>query len=163
MFIKQLINSEREYWDYVWQFLDWSNNPYRSLWRDEDLPKLKPFFDAQNMILAHSIEWTQEVKESFDFYQKCVAEYGDKNRELRDAVSHISSDDILGAFGYELPEYNEDEDEDYGKDKPLPLEKDFDATFPFVVIGDIHCGWDRSGDITILSIYRVSLKDFQGE
>jgi hypothetical protein len=159
MYIKQLIKSEQEYWDYVWQLIDWSNNPNRSLWRDEDLPKLKPFFDVQHK--HYEIEWAEEVKESFDFYQKCSAEYGEKNRELRDAVSRISQDDILEAFGYEIPEYNDEND--YTKDKPLPLDKDFDATFPFIVVGDIYCGWDRSGDVTVLSLNRVSLKDFQGE
>lgn len=154
MFIKQLIKNEQEYWEFVWPFIDWSNDPNRSLWREEDLPKLKPFFDMQN---RHE-EWTQEVKESFDFYKKCSEEYGDKNKELRDAVSRISADDLLEAFGYELPEY--DDEEDYYTTKP-PFDKDFDATFPFVVIGDIHCGWDRAGDITILSVYMVSLKDFE--
>jgi hypothetical protein len=119
---------------------------------------LQPFFDAQKGAYG-DIEWTQEVKDSFDFYQKCCAEYGDKNTELRDAVSKISADSILEAFGYEIPEYDEEEG-DCEKDKPLKLDKDFDATFPFVVIGDIHCGWDRSGDIAILSVYHVSLKDF---
>lgn len=153
MFLKQLINNRQEYWEYVLPFIEWSNNPNRSLWREEDLPKLKPFFDNQR-----NSNWTQEVKESFDFYQQCCAAYGDKNKELRDAVSRIDASSILEAFGYEIPDY--EEDEEYAVNKPLPLAKDFDATFPFIVTGDIHCGWDRSGDIAILSVYRVSLKDF---
>ncbi len=169
MYIKKLIKNKEEYWEFVWQFIEWSNNP-PSLWREEDLPKLKPFFDAQNKARGTQFEWTPEIKESFDFYLKCKEEYGDKNTELRDAVSKLSPEDILEAFGYELPEpddgYGEDEDEDdYAKDNPLELDEDFKdfATFPFVVTGEIYCGWDRAGDIKVLSIYHVSLEDFNGK
>jgi len=162
MYLKQLINSRQEYWEYVLPFIEWSMDPNRSLWREEDLPKLKPFFDNQNNLVVskESNPWTQEIKDSFDFYKECCAAYGDKNKEMRDAVSKLSDGDILEAFGFEIPECNDDEDENYTLSNPPPLAEDFDATFPFVVIGDMHCGWDRSGDITILSVYRVSLKDF---
>ena len=157
MYIKQLIKDKEHYWEFVWPFINWANNPNRSLWREEDYPKLKPFFDMQN----RNEEWPQEVKESFDFYQKCREEYGEKNTELRDAVSKFSAESILEAFGYKIPEYNDDNEEEYNKDEPLSLDEDFDATFPFVVIGDISCEWDRCGDFNILSLHMVSLKDFK--
>lgn len=152
MYIKQLINNKEEYWEFVRPFIEWANNPNKSLWREEDYPKLKPFFDVQNIVNVHQ-EWTDEVKESFDFYQKCSAEYADKNKELRDSVSKATVEDILEAFGYEIP----DEEEDW----TLAPKIDENFTFPFVVTGDINCGWDRSGTFQVLAIYHVFLKDFK--
>jgi glutaredoxin len=154
MYIKQLIRNKEEYWDFVWTFLDWTIEPYKSLWRKEDYPKLEPFFKMQNRVE----EWTDEVKESYAHYKKCNEEYGSKNTEIRDAVSKFSPDELLEAFGYEDREYNEEDEEEWSKDKPQKLHEDI--SFPFIVIGDMHCGWDRSGDFRIMSIYQVYLKDF---
>ncbi len=41
MRIKQLIASEDEFKDFVWSFIDAENHG----WREEDLPRLQPFFD----------------------------------------------------------------------------------------------------------------------
>lgn len=154
MYIKQLIKDEADYWNLVWPFVDWTQNPNKSLWHDEDLPKLKPFFDNQQ-----KKDWTPEIIESFDFYKKCHKEYGKKNTEIRDAVSQYTPDAILEAFGYTLPQYDDD-DYEYKKNEPLQLEKDFDATFPFIIVGDIYCTYDRLGRIRFMSLYRISLADF---
>lgn len=163
MYIKQLIKDEQSYWEFVWPFIERSSNPNLSLWREEDLPKLQPFFNAQGRSRSgDKMEWTPEVKESFDYYQKCREEYGDKNTEVRDAVSQFSPEEVLDAFGYQVPEYDDSDDDgvDYVKDKPLPLDKDFDVTFPFVVVGEISSGFDRLGNIKIFAVHFVSLKDF---
>lgn len=163
MYIKQLIKDEQSYWEFVFPFVDWADDNSRSLWHVEDLPKLQPFFDAQNKVSAEGRRnWSDEISASFDFYMECSLKYGDKNKEMRDAVSHFNSDQILEAFGYELPAYDEEDEEGYSIHKPLPLDAEFDTTFPFIVVGDISSGWSRGGDIDILSLHMVSLKDFGG-
>ncbi len=154
MYIKQLIKNEDQYWNFVWPFVEWSIDSNRSLWRAEDYPKLKPFFDIQN---HRSGDWTPEVRASFDFYEKCRKEYGDKNKEMRDAVRQFSPDDVLDGFGYHPPL---DEEEELSKDKRLSLNEDFGAKFPFVIIGEISCGFDRLGDIKIFAVHVVNLEDF---
>jgi hypothetical protein len=155
MYIKQLIKDKGQYWNFVWQFVEWATNPDRSLWRDEDYPKLQPFFAAQQR--GTSIQWTEEVQKSFDFYDKCRKEYGDDNATIRDAMRQFSPDDVLEGFGFEI---NMD-DEEYEKDIPLELHKDFEATFPFIVIGEISSEFDRLGKIRTLAINFVSKKDFE--
>ena len=152
MYIKQLVKNKEEYWKLVWPFINWSQNPEQSLWREEDRPKLEPFFKVQN----REGNWPQEIKDSFDFYLKCHEEYGKNNAEMRDSVSRLAACDILNAFGY-----NHDyQEEDYTEENP-PLLSMEGFSFPFVVVGDLTCGWDRSGKYSFMAINFVSLEDFK--
>lgn len=156
MYIHQLIQNKEEYWKLAWPLIDWAGDCRRSLWREEDYPKLMPFFNEQAKM--HSgMAWTPAVIESFDFYKKCCEEYGDARKELRDAVSQFTPEDIIDAFGFNLPE---DEDE-YGEHLPLTLADDFDTAFPFIVVGDVDSGFDRLGKIRFIGLYRVALDEFK--
>jgi hypothetical protein len=157
MHIKQLIQNKEQYWDLVWSFLEWTIDPDKSLWNEEDRPLLEPFFNR--MQSKPDEKWTDEINQSFDHYQKCLKDYADRNTELRDSTRQFSPEGILEIFGYELPN-DDDEDFEYSKDNPLPLTDDFDATFPFVIVGDIDSGFDRLGKVSSAFVYRISQTEF---
>ncbi len=166
MYIKKLIRDEKEYWEFVYPFVFWSDNNTHSLWREEDLPKLRPFFDAQSQSRGKGIAWSEEIQKSFDFYKECHENYGKHNAEIRDATSQIGCYDILEAFGYDsLPDIEYDDEStsapEYSEAVNPSLLEDFDSTFPFIVIGDINSGFDRMGKTSSCFIYRVSLDEFR--
>lgn len=123
MTIKELIKDEAAHLDYVWSLMDRPD-----IWKEEDLPKLEPFFQYWNGDRKRPM--TLEESESCDFYDKCNKEYSDRRSEINSALSSFEMEEIAEFFGleeietscYDYDEDGNDIDED-GNIIPRPLEK----------------------------------------
>ena len=172
MRIKKLFKTESEYLDYAWSFINFDKN---KIWREEDLPKLKPFFDFTDEHCGESYEFNDEEKESFLYYKKCSKEYANELFEIRDSIDGFSVDELAEFFLMQHIDMNccdtdedgNDIDEDGNIIPPLSREtlkisedwKD-EMTFPLVFVGVIDCGFDRLGSVRMAFSDFVSLKDY---
>jgi hypothetical protein len=180
MRIKKLFKTESEYLDYAWSFMSFDEN---KVWREEDLPKLKPFFDFDK--IHHKIEtedgsfkkyWTPEIDAGYKHYAKCKEEYADELFEIRDSIAQFSTDKLAEFFllehietsCYDTDEDGNDIDEDGNIIPPLSREtikiaEDWkeEMTFPLYFVGWIDSSWDRFGDVCISLSEFVSLKEFE--
>ena len=153
----------QEYTDFVTELLNWTNSN-KSLWKEEDLPKLKPFFDFSRNKQTnknYSGIWTDTIQDSFEYYNKCSELYGQKNAEMRDSLSRININDLISAF-YFKHKYSDEEcedNEDLLNNNEIVLD-DFPYSFPLIVTGVIESGFDRIGDLSMLMIRFVSLSEF---
>lgn len=172
MRIKKLFKTESEYLDYAWSFINFDKN---KIWREEDLPKLKPFFDFTDEHCGESYEFNDEEKESFLYYKKCSKEYANELFEIRDSIDGFSVDELAEFFLMQHIDMNccdtdedgNDIDEDGNIMPPLSREtlkisedwKD-EMTFPLVFVGVIDSGFDRLGGVRMAFSDFVSLKDY---
>jgi len=172
MRIKKLFNTEAEYLDYAWSFIDFDEN---KVWRKEDLPELKPFFAFEEKHRGNSYKLNKEEKESFDYYRKCYDEYAKDLFELRDSIRGFSSDELTEFFflepiGDNCHGYDENDNEiDENGNIIPPTSRETikiadewrkDLTFPLYFIGWIDSSFDRYGDVRMAFSDFVSLKEF---
>lgn len=155
MEIHKKINSKKEYIEYF-QYLIAKKNSTQ-IWRDEDLPLLQPFFDAS--IYKEKNSWSEEVKLSFDHYQKCREEYANELFDIRDSLDQIDECSLADAFGFNIVEIDEDDD---GLVPIIEYEYVLDTNheYPLIITGYIDSGYDRMGKSSVCIIRFVYLKDF---
>jgi len=168
MRVKKLIKTKEEYLDLAWDYYLWAETN-RSLWKEEDLTKLEPFFCwSQKRGSSGEQPMSEEVGISFDFYQQCRKDYSDKNSELRDALYGNEIYKILYEMGLELNEeagWNEDTEDE---DRPLNkydikfIELMEPLKFPMVLSGCIINDFDRMGSIKGCFFEMILLEDFNG-
>lgn len=172
MNIKELFLTESEYLDFAWKFL----NPEKDdVWRKEDKPLLEPFFVASQKP-AKDIEWTDEIKKSFDYYQKCRFEYADENFEIRDCCSQFDRQELLDFFFLKSIDDECVDVDDKGNDldsngnivmpfsrELLELRPEFEAAslFPMIFVGTIDSTTDRLGNLRVSFSDFVSLNEFK--
>jgi hypothetical protein len=176
MRIKKLFKTESEYLDYAWSFLNFDEN---KIWREEDLPKLQPYFDMSNNRPDKSkiseTEWAV-LKESMNHYDKCKEEYAGELFEIRDSIAQFSTDKLAEFFFLEpiaMDCYDYDEDgNELDRDGNImpPLSRETikiaedwkeEMTFPLYFVGWIDSSWDRFGNIAMAFSEFVSLKEFE--
>jgi hypothetical protein len=176
MRIKKLFKTESEFLDYAWSFINLDEN---KIWREEDLPKLQPYFDMSNNRPDKSKlsenDWAI-LKESMNHYDKCKEEYAGELFEIRDSIAQFSTDKLAEFFFLENIEtscYDTDEDgneidEDGNIIPPLSREtikiaEDWkeEMTFPLYFVGWIDSSWDRFGSVGMAFSEFVSLKEFE--
>lgn len=146
MHIHKKVNSEAELRGYVKYLIKYRQT--KNLWNLEDRPKLQPFFNAQ-----HSQgEWTNEIRESFEFYKKCLEKYGETRSQLKWDLEKIPEDEIWQAFGYAGVIDNHKHDH----------ELDPSITFPVIFAGFMEAGGDRVGDYCNVAMDWVCLSEFNG-
>ena len=162
MYVHQLINNEQEYRDYCNKLFGYATGD-DEIWRAEDLPKMQPFFDYQTKSRAEiPLPYTPEVSAAFAHYDKCLEEYGRDAAEMRDSVRQISIDKLMEAFGFDEPEYTEDNEPDVYEFEKFTLRKEFfeELSFPQVIVGTIESDFDRTGNFAILQIDFVCKSEF---
>lgn len=155
MRIKKLFNNESEFLDFAWKFIRPDKN---KIWRDEDLPLLKPYFDFSNGINP----WTEEVEKSFEHYKKCKEEYNNELVEIKDSCSYIDEYNLFNVFFLHYPFYNETEEEIIITRNDLKISEEYkeEIIFPMIFIAFILSDWDRNGNYSIAISDFVSVKDF---
>lgn len=176
MRIKKLFKTESEYLDYAWSFMSFDEN---KIWREEDIPKLQPYFDTSNSRPDKSKlsenEWAT-LKESMNHYLKCKEEYADELFEIRDSISQFSMSELANFFLLEPIEtdcwdYDEDGneiDEDGNIMPPtsretIKISDDWkeEMTFPLMFVGWIDSDFDRFGKTRMAYSEFVTLKEFE--
>lgn len=152
-----LLTSESDRWKLAYSYIKIKCGNF-SLWREEDLPKLEPFFKYSDECGGHFRPMTQEEKDSFAYYEKCDKEYADALCEKRDAVDYIDISTLIKAFGYEMPS---DEDENGVEfDEDIPLKSTMNLTYPCICVNWLESCMDRMGKSAICAIDYVELKEF---
>ena len=156
-----LLTSESDRWGLAYSYIKIKCGNF-SLWREEDLPKLEPFFKYSDECRGHFRPMTQEERDSFAYYKKCDEEYADDLSKKRDAVDYIDINTLIKTFGYKMPS---DEDEngneiDVEFDEDIPLKSTIDLTYPCVCVNWIKSDMDRMGKTSICAIDYVELKEF---
>lgn len=173
MRIKKLFKTESEYLDYAWSFISFDE---KKIWREEDLPKIQPFFDFEEKNRGNSHKFNKEEKESFRYYNKCYEEYAKNLFEIRDSISGFPPDQLAEFFllehietsCYDTDEDGNDIDEDGNIMPPtsretIKIASDWkeDMTFPLYFVGWIDSSWDRFGSVRMSFSEFVSLKEFK--
>lgn len=173
MRIKKLFKTESEYLDYAWSFLNFDEN---KIWREEDLPKLQPYFEMKSERRKLSENERAILIESMNHYVKCKEEYADELFEIKDSIAQFSTDKLAEFFLLEPIEmncYDYDEDgNEIDRDGNIipPLSRETikiaedwkeEMTFPLYFIGWIDSGWDRNGDVRMAFSEFVTLKEFE--
>jgi hypothetical protein len=173
MRIKKLFKTESEYLDYAWRFLDFDEN---KIWREADLPKLKPYFDFEKMHLSDSYQLNKKEKESFEYYLKCHEEYAKELFEIRNSIQEFPTEQLAEFFllepidmnCYDYDESGNEIDEDGNIIPPLSREtikisEDWKESmiFPLYFVGWIDSSFDRFGDVRMAYSDFVSLKEFE--
>ena len=176
MRIKKLFKTESEYLDYAWSFMSFDEN---KVWREEDLPKLQPYFnlrrDRPDKSKLSENEWAA-LRESMNHYDKCKKEYADELFEIRDSIAQFAIDKLAEFFFLEpiaMDCYDYDEDgneiDEDGNIMPptsretIKIAEDWkeEITFPLYFVGWIDSGCDRYGKVRMAFSDFVSLKEFE--
>ena len=155
-----LLKSENDRRELAWKYIDFRINS-KQIWKDEDYPLLKPFFDYSNALYVSGKNPKQtmspEISKSFDYYEKCRKEYADELFYLRDAVKEINSGDLCRSFGYN---YNDDE----GLMKKINLIDEIpELSYPVIAVLYIESSYDRNGPMGTCIVEYVELKEFSKE
>jgi hypothetical protein len=154
MRIHQRFDSEKEYVEFFNTLIEIKSRD--EAWREEDLPKLQPFFeyDGRNQN-ANSKRMTKEETESFDFYMKCRKDYADTEFSVKGDLENFSNEDLAEWFGFNYV-CNEDTGEElytYGGE----------FQFPFIVFVLFECDRDRMGHVTSFIIDFIEKKEFESD
>lgn len=146
MRIEKYFRTKEEYIKYVFDLVTTDCNA--SLWREEDLPKLQPFFEAcQSGKYDNFEKYTHDqVMESMEFYQKCLKEYANEKKDIQDSIKGFSTDEFLCRFFV----YWDESDADEWRIEDLKTCEWLE--FPLYAIGDIESGFDRSGDVKYFAV-----------
>jgi hypothetical protein len=175
---KVLFNSKEEHWSWVWKnyislygmFDEEGNYKEASIWEEEDLPRLQPFFEW-NKQRDGAGNMPPEVRESFDFYMTKQEAAGEK-RERKDVCSAIMQEKLIETLGFIPPETDveEEEDEDYSitylsdpnitADTVLELNENYEISYPCIMVYWLETMWDRVGKGGVACAQFVSLKEF---
>ena len=173
MRIKKLFKTESEFLDYAWSFINFDEN---KIWREEDLPKLQPYFDFEKEHRGNSHQLNEEEKESFKYYNKCYEEYAKELFLMRDSIHGFPTEQLAEFFllepiAMDCYDYDEDGneiDEDGNIMPPLSREtikiaEDWkeEMTFPLIFVGWIDSGFDRFGNVRMSFSEFVSLGEFE--
>lgn len=154
MNIKKLISNDQDLLSLFKSLTAWMDTD-KSLWKKEDYPKLKPYFDYS---LNPDRAMTKEESESFEFYKKCDAEYGELNSTIRNNLRSINEYDLAGCMGISIVE----PDEDLENWDDLPSDYVVEKTsYPYILIMEIVSSYDRSGDFVFSLAEKVYLSDFE--
>jgi hypothetical protein len=174
MRIKKLFKTESEFLDYAWSFINFDEN---KIWREEDLPKLQLFIDYKDRLLEPSAIDRAALRESMDYYDKCMEEYAGELFEIADDIVQFSNAELAEFFLLEPIE--EDQCWDYDSEgneidedgniipplsrESLKISSDFvsEMSFPLYFVGHINSDSDRLGKIRLCYSEFVSLKDFE--
>ena len=158
MNIHQLFKTREEYIEYFLKIVNIHDHP--EVWREEDLPKLKPYFSYNKECQGRPLPMSDEVVKSFDYYLQCKKEYADALFELKRATEYFDIHDLCDAFGFVIT--NEDNEEDDKNDVPYKYElaSDFIPEFPMIAVGAIECDRDRNGKFQAVVMDFVSKKEF---
>jgi hypothetical protein len=162
MNIHKLVNNEQEYRDFCYKLFDYATGN-EEIWRAEDLPKMQPFFDYQAKKRTDPFfPFTPEALAAYIHYEKCLREYGRAEARMRDSVSNISIDKLMEAFGFEEPEYDEDNEPDFYEYEKFTLNEEFfeGLSFPMVIVADIDSDCDRAGKFQIIDVDFVCKSEF---
>ena len=176
---KKLFKNKEEHWAWVFNnyinlfgFVnedgDWQET---SIWEQEDLPKLKPFFDWDKdrqrlQKLKDAYNMPPEVVESYEFY-KTKSEAATAKRERKDIANEIGQNALVEYFGFK-PYGNDDDDDDceyihdprYNAQDVPEFAEEFTIDYPCVMVYHLEHTWDRNGDVNIVSVDYVSLSEF---
>lgn len=163
MQIKKLFLNEREYLDYAWSIINFDS---QRIWREEDLPRLRPYFDYCNHDRSDKV--SKDVKDSAIFYKKCYEEYAKNLLDIRDSIMGFSREELFEFFFLEAPvtDCYEDKDgnevDENGEIIP-PISREIlkisdaykqEMVFPLTFVGWIESDRDRFGKS------RVSFSEF---
>lgn len=154
MEIKKLFVDAAEYQRWVQSLLD--VDPNASLWKEEDQPKLEPFFqwNARSRSGAKFAAMNAEEKASFEHYKKCSGDYGNAAAEKRDSLRQFDFEELCDIFGFELVDPDNDESD------AIKLYDGFPYEFPLLVVGYIDSGYHRGSEDKIATITIISLSEF---
>lgn len=173
---KVLFNSKEEHWAWVWKnyislygkINEEGHWEEASIWEEEDLPKLQPFFEWNDERKGAPGSMPPEVRESFDFYMTKHLAAGEK-KYRKDVCGEVEQDRLLEILGF-MPIEEECEEEDgveylhnpaYSADSVLELNEDYEISYPCVMVYYIDTSWDRAGgQVTMTFVDFVSLKEF---
>ena len=135
-----LLKSEEERRALFDEYFSWKDSPEQSIWKEEDLPKLAPFFKYQNAEISNQ----EFPRDSYEFYNKCWKEYAGKNAALSDDLYNVPEEELILSFGYKR-----DDDGAFHNNKNL--------TFPVIAVMNIKSatrGW-------VCNVDYVELKEFK--
>lgn len=159
-----LLTSELDRWKLAYSYIKIKCGD-DSIWREEDLPKLEPFFRYSEQFRGgkNNRPMTQEEKESFDYYEKCNKEYSDELTEKRDSIDYIDLYTLIKSFGYEYPQDEDSEGNEIEVEfsEDIPLKSLFELTYPCICVNWIKSDYDRIGKNAICAIDYVELKEFE--
>lgn len=178
MKIKKLINSEEEYLDFAWKFI----NPDKEIWRPEDIPKLQPFFTALELysretyptggpsaivdirgpsaILADILQ-NEEVIASNAHWRKCRELYADEMAEIKDCTSGFSQEDLIDFFLLKNPYSDLNSGDIEITRESLKVGDDFNVDYPFVFCAKIESEFVKGASLCFLFSEFVERKDFE--
>lgn len=159
-----LLLSEADRWKLAYSYIRFKCGE-DEIWREEDLPKLSPFFKYSKECRGDNFRpMTTEEQESFRYYDRCESMYADANATKRDAVLNISFDSLVRAFGYKIPSDEDDNgdeiDTEFGED--TPLESSLTLTYPCVCVTWIESCYDRTSG-AVCGVDYVQLTEFKLE
>ena len=170
---KVLFNSKEEHWAWVWKNyislygkVD-ENGHWReaSIWEEEDLPRLQPFFDWNGEREGAGKNMPPEVRESFDYYMTKHEEAGEK-KDRKDLCGEIEEEKLIEILGFIPPEpIEEDEDgnvtyPNVSADTELELNEAYEISYPCVMVYYLETAWDRTGQMVLSFVDFLSLKEF---
>ena len=155
----KLLHNEQERWKYFWSFLRHQLSE-DSVWKPEDRPLLEPYFKYSRLggLPDHRMMNNEEFK-SFTYWKKCRKEYADELFEVRDSLRNIHTDDLVKAFGYEIPIGEDNEDDDY--DFKKSLKSAIELNYPAICVNWIESGYNRGSKEAICAVDYVELKEFE--
>jgi len=146
MKIKKLINSEKEYIEFVVnEFLKPCVERGTSLWREEDLPTLEPFFKFSYRP-RNERPMTDEEEKSYEHYKKCWEEYASDMADKESTLRGFEVDELAHYF---LCFFNESasEGDDWDLSKVEYDHEQYKAIeFPCVAVVAVDSSFDRVGD-----------------
>jgi len=168
---KKLFKSKEEHWAWVWKNYislygkidDEGRWEESSIWEDEDLPKLRAFFDWSKDRDNKGTEMPQEVKDSFDYYMLVHEPAGNK-RDRKDVCSEITQTNLVEILGFSP--YEEDSDDEYIHDRrysadTMPeLNEEYEISYPCIMVYHLEVSWDRVGTAVLAFVNFVSLVEF---
>ncbi|NBQ67315.1 MAG: hypothetical protein EBU46_00175 [Nitrosomonadaceae bacterium] len=152
MEIKQLFIDAASYQRWFQTLLD--VNPNVSLWREEDRPKLEPYFQWNDQKPSVKTKMTAEERASFEHYKKCLGGYGRKAAELRDSLRQFCFEELCDIFGFELVEPDNDASD------AIKLCDEFPYEFPLIVVGHLDSDYYRGAEARVVAVSIISLNEF---
>ncbi len=153
------MNSAAEYLAFCKSLINYSE---LLIWRDEDLPLLQPYFNADN---KPRDKMTDEEYNSLLHYLKCLDDYGRELMQMKEICESFGSHSLIENFGLFLDECEDDEDfndEEYNFDK-LTLIPGFNYEFPLVMVLAFDASFDRCGDTKMFFLEFVEGSMFNTE
>ncbi len=155
-----LLKNEDDRWALCWKYLQFKTD-LGKIWRDEDLPLIKPFLDFR----GSAEETTKEVQDSVKHYKKCWKEYAEELDEISRSVDHFTEEQILETVGYEHEEdIFEDDNDCYCKNPVTATQKPtkdlLNLEYPVIAVVWIDSDCDRMGKFGHCCVDFIEKKEF---